>query len=139
MSTLTWALTRPGPASGSSSSWMRCTYTASWRRCWSNCFAPIESSLSGSGLDSMRPNWSTTVTRSGGSPGTLEATRCTIASTWPCSSVLPLRSSSTTEALAGSFSRVNALGLGRARCTRASRTGRRLAMVRASSVCSACW
>ncbi len=63
----------------------------------------------------------------------------TIASTWLRSRVVPPRSSSTTEALATSRWRVNALGLGMARCTRASRTGRRLAMVRASSVSSACW
>ncbi len=69
----------------------------------------------------------------------LEATRCTIAATWPCSSVLPDCICSTTDALAGSFWRVKALGLGSARCTRASRTGRRLAMVRASSFSSACW
>ena len=138
MSTLTVALTRPGPVIGSSSSWIRCTYTASWRRCCSNWRAPTASSLCGSALESMRPNWSTTVTFSAGRPGMLEATRCTIALTWPCSRVLPARSCSTTEALAGSRWRVKALGLGMARCT-APAHRRRLAMVRASSTSIACW
>lgn len=62
-----------------------------------------------------------------------------MASTWLRSSRAPERSSSTTEALAASRWRVKAEGLGMARWTRASRTGRRVAMVRTSSVSSACW
>ncbi len=79
------------------------------------------------------------MTRSGASIGIELATRCTMALTWPRSSAAPPAMFSTTEAEAGCRSRVKALGLGMARCTRASRTGRRVAMVRASSTSMACW
>jgi hypothetical protein len=62
-----------------------------------------------------------------------------MASTWLRSSCWPPRSSRVTEALATSRWRVKALGLGMARCTRESRTGRSVLMVRDSSVSSACW
>jgi hypothetical protein len=139
MSTVTSALTRPLPVSGASSSRMRWLYEVSWRRTCSNWAALSAEALSWPLLLSRRPFWSTTVTRSGARSGIEEDTRWTMASTWLRSSSAPERSSSTTEALAASRWRVNAEGLGMARCTRASRTGRRVEMVRTSSVSSACW
>ena len=139
MSTATSAFTRPGPVSGSSSSRMRSLKEVSSLRTRSNWAALSAASLFGSLMVSMRPLWSTTVTRSGARSGMDDDTRCTMASTWLRSSMAPERRSSTTDALATSRWRVKALGLGMARCTRASRTGRRVVMVRTSSVSSACW
>src|SRR2546427_2645 len=112
MSTLTSGLTRPGPVIGSRSSRMRWLNEVSWRRTCSNWAALTAASLLGSVMLSMRPLWSTTVTRSGARSGMLAATMCTMASTWLRSSCWPPRSSRVTEALATSRWRVKALGLG---------------------------
>jgi hypothetical protein len=106
---------------------------------YSSCRVFAAASAFSSGELSSEPAWSTTVTSPGLSSGTLEATRCTIAATWPGSSRRPGYSCSITEAVALWESRRKTDGFGRARCTRAVCTPCTLTIVRASSVSRTDW
>ena len=105
----------------------------------SRLLMPLARSLSFSWFDSRLPAWSTTVTFTGNSSGTLDATRCTMALTCSWSRPRPGCRFSSTDAVGFCCSRTKTDGFGRARWTLAVSTADTDSIDFASSPSSARW
>ena len=137
---VTRATTLPAPTVGSRIDSMRLASSRSRRAWWR--MAPLGAGPwvpSGSGASS-RPRSSTTDTRLGSRPSTLDATRCTTPRACPGWSSAPGRRRTTTEALAAlDRDDTKPRRSGMATCTRARSTDSSCSMLRASSPWSARW